>query len=132
MEFCKNIGYFRLNNRNDKGLEILNMLNMHDRYVHLTFFNHKKRVTWRSFNKEKIPFQLDQLIINLLDFALDSKVVNYWILSDHSDIQLKLKCSTKKKTMLNNLDNIDWILFLNTDIKKKINSRGEKRLKSYG
>ena len=45
--------------------------------------------------------------------------MNYEIPSDHSAIQLKLKKSTKKKTMLKKLDNIDWTLFLDTDIKDK-------------
>ena len=52
MENCKNIGYFGLNSRNDKGLETLNMLRIHVLYAPLTFSNHKNRVTWRSFNKE--------------------------------------------------------------------------------
>ena len=37
IENCKNIGYFGLNNRNYKGLEILNMLRIHDLYAPLTF-----------------------------------------------------------------------------------------------
>ena len=45
MENCKHIEYFGINNRNTKGLEILNMLRMHDLYVPLTFFNHKNSVT---------------------------------------------------------------------------------------
>ena len=87
------------------------MLRMHDLYAPLTFFNHKNCVTWWSFNKVKIPFQLYQWLTNSLDYVLDSKVVNYGIPSDHSAIQLKLKFSMKKKMILKNLDNIDWILF---------------------
>ena len=45
MKNCKNIGYFGLNKRNDKGLETLNMLRMHDLYTPLTFFNHKNHIT---------------------------------------------------------------------------------------
>ena len=118
MENCKNIGYFGLNSRNDKGLETLNMLRIHVLYAPLTFSNHKNRVTWRSFNKEKMPFQLDQWLTNSLYFVLDSKVVNYGISSDHSDIQLKLKFSTKKKTIQKNLDNIDLTLFLDTALRR--------------
>ena len=33
IEHYKNIGYFGLNNRNDKGLETLNILIMHDLYA---------------------------------------------------------------------------------------------------
>ena len=62
------------------------MLRIHDLYDPLTFFNHKNCVTWRSFNKEKIAFQLDQWLTNSLDYVLDSKVVNYGIPSDHSAI----------------------------------------------
>ena len=80
---------------------------MYDLYAPLTFFNHKKRVTWRNFKKEKIPFQLDQWLTNSLDFIKDSKVVNYGIPSDHSAVQLNLKFSTKKKTMLKKLNHID-------------------------
>ena len=77
---------FGLNNRNEKRLEVLKMLRMHDLYSPLTFFNHKNCVTWQSFNKEKIAFQLDQWLTNSLDYVLDSKVVNYGIPSDHSAI----------------------------------------------
>ena len=52
------------------------MLRMHDLYAPLTFFNHKNCVTWRSFNKDKISFQLDQWLTNSLNYLLDSKVVN--------------------------------------------------------
>ena len=97
MENCKNIGYFELNSRNDKGLETLNMLRIHVLYAPLTFSNHKNRVTWRSYNKEKMPFQLNQWLTNSLDFVLDSKVVNYGISSDHSAIQLKLKFLQRRK-----------------------------------
>ena len=87
------------------------MLRMHDLYAPLTFFNHKHYVTWRSFHKEKMPFQLDQWLTNSLDYVLDSKVINCGIPNDHSAIQLKLKFSMKKKMILKHLDNIDWTLF---------------------
>ena len=56
IEICKNIGCFGLNNRNEKGIEVLDMLRMHDLYAPFAFFNHKNCVTWRSFNKEKDRF----------------------------------------------------------------------------
>lgn len=79
---------------------------MYDLYTPLTFFNHKKRVTWRNFKKEKVPVQLDQWLTNSLDFVKDSKVANYGIPSDHSAVQLKFKFSTKKKTMLKKVNHI--------------------------
>ena len=96
---------------------------MYDLYAPLTFFNHKNRVTWRSFNKEKVPFQLDQWLTNSLDLIKHSKVVNYGIPSDHIAIQIKLKFNTKKRTILKNLNNINWTLFLNTDVKENFDSR---------
>ena len=83
------------------------MLRMHDVYALLTFFNHKNCVTFRSFNKEKMSFQLDQWLTNSLDYVLDSKVVSYGIPSDYSAMQQKLKFTMKNKTILKHLDNID-------------------------
>ena len=44
----KCIESYGLNNRNSKGKEAINILNLHNLYAPSTFFNHKNYTTWKS------------------------------------------------------------------------------------
>ena len=62
MKSCKQIGPHGINNRNAKGAEAVNLLRMHDLYAPLTFYCHKEKVIWSSFDGKNTKFQLDQWI----------------------------------------------------------------------
>ena len=68
---CTSIGPQSLDNVNEKGLEATNILRSHNLKVPLTFFNHRGKITWLSFNEQKTPFQLDQWITNNMKFIVD-------------------------------------------------------------
>ena len=56
---CKQIGPFGINNRNSKGAEGSNLLRMYNLHPPLTFYCHKKKVTWSNFDGKNVNFQLD-------------------------------------------------------------------------
>ena len=59
---CKNVGKIRFNNRNSKGVEAVNILIMNNLYAALTFFKHNNIATWKSFDGNNTPYQLDQWV----------------------------------------------------------------------
>ena len=102
----KCIGSYGLNNRNAKGKEAINILNLHNLYAPSTFFKHKNYTTWKYFDGHNRPYQLEQWICSSLNHIEDANVVSYGIPSDHSAIKLKLKFKIfekkKSETVKNN------------------------------
>ena len=76
------IGSHGLENVNEKGVEAINILRSHHLKALLTFFNHRDKVTWRSFNEQKTLFQLDKMVTNNMKFIIDTKVVDCEIPND--------------------------------------------------
>ena len=117
---CKNVGKFGFNNRNLKGVEAVNILMMNSLYAALTFFKHNNIATWKSFDVKNTPYQLDQWVTSHIKHILDCKVTRLGVPSDHSAILLKIKFKTLMKKKNNIHNNIDWDMFLEEDIKRKI------------
>ena len=128
---CTSIGPQSLDNVNEKGLEVINILRSRNLKAPLTFFNHRDKITWRSFNELKIPFQLDQWIINNLTFITDAKVVDYGIPSDHSAIRVFLKLTIKQKKIAISKNSIDWDLLIKDEVKNDFNLKLKDKLIEY-
>ena len=111
----------RSKNRNSKGKEAINILNLHNLFVPLTFFKHNNYTTWKLFDGYNRPYQLDQWICSSLNHTEDAKVVSYGIPSDHSAIKLKLKFRIHEKKKSETIKIVDWNLLLDEDIKMKYN-----------
>ena len=47
---CNQIGTFGFKNRNAKDFEAVSLLRMHNFHTLLTFYSHKQKVTWHSFD----------------------------------------------------------------------------------
>ena len=92
---CKQIGPHGINNRNAKGAEAVILLRIHDLYAPLSFYCHKEKVTWISFDGKNTKFQLDQWITNSTSNIQDCKVINYGVPSDQSTIKMNLKFQNK-------------------------------------
>ena len=92
---CTSIVPHGLDNINEKGLEAIIILRSHNLKAPLTFFNHRDKITWRSFNELKTSSQLNQWINNNMTFITDAKVVDYGISCDHSAVRLFLKLTLK-------------------------------------
>ena len=125
---CKNIndkfsciGKHGFKNRNSKGTEAINLLNMHNLFASSTFFQDKNYTSWRSFDGKNTPYNLDQWITNSLENIQDSKVVDFGIPSDHSAMLLCLKFKNPKNNKISPDEVIDWNLLLDKDIKSTVN-----------
>ena len=127
----KCIGPYGQNNRNSKGKEDINIINLHSLYAPLTFLKHKIYTTWKSFDGHNRPYRLDQRMCSFLNHTEDAKVVSYEIPSDHSSIKLKLKFKIFEKKKSETVKIIDWNLLLDDDIKMKYNFSLSKRLGKY-
>ena len=125
----KCIGPYGLNNRNSKGKEAINILNLHNLFAPLTFFEHKNYTTWKSFDGYNRPYQLDQWVCSSLNYTEDDKVVSYGIPSDHSAIKLKLKFRIHEKKKSETIKIVDWNLLLDEDIKMKYNRSLSKKFR---
>ena len=121
----------RSKNRNSKGKEAINILNLHNLFVPLTFFKDKNHTTWKLFDGYNRPYQLDQQICSSLNDTEDAKVVSYRIPSDHSAIKLKLKFRINERKKLETIKIVDWNLLLDEDIKMKYNRSLSKFLGKY-
>ena len=120
---CKQIGPRGINNRNAKGAEAVNLLRMHDLYAPLTFYCHKEKVIWSSFDGKNTKFQLYQWITNSINNIQDYKVINYGVPSDHSAIKMNLKFENIVENEMKKMDDVNWNLFLDDDIKVKFNEK---------
>ena len=128
---CENIGKFRLNNRNSKGVKAVNLLRTYNLYAPMTFFKHKHLVTWKSDDGSNTPFQLDQWKTSHINHIYDCKVVTYGVPSDHNAILVKVKFKTLKNKRIACNDNIDWNMFLGEEVKCIINKQIENKFKEH-
>ena len=128
---CNNVGKFDINNRNAKGVEVVNLLRTHNVYAPMTFFKHKHVVAWKSFDGSNTPFQLDQWITSHLNHVHDYKVIKFEVPSDHSAILIKVKFKTLKKKIMACNNNIDWNMLLDEENKYIFNNKIENKFKEH-
>ena len=77
----------------------------------LTFYHHKYKTTWKSFDGKNTAYQLDQWVVNSLSHIKDAYIIDYGVYSDHSEIKIDLKLKkVKKLTLYKQI--INWDLFL--------------------
>ena len=112
-----------------KGLEAVNLLRSFNLKAALTFYDHKHKITWKSFDGKNTAYQLDQWVVNSLTHIKDAYVIDYGVHSDHSAIKIDLKLKKVKKKLTLCKQIINWDLFLdeknksnfNINLKDKIN-----------
>ena len=85
----------RLNKRNKKREEALNLLNSHKIYASSTFLV-IKLYYMKSFDGSNTSFQLDHCISNSLSIVKNTKVIEFGVHSDHSAIMSVLNFLTKR------------------------------------
>ena len=102
------IGTYGINNINDKGKDLLFLLNSIKFTVLLTYFR-------RSFNSTRSPHILDNFIFSRQFFrrVKDCKVVNIGMRRDHTSILTSFKLtSIKFKVNEKIVSHIDWKLIV--------------------
>ena len=64
-----------------------------------TFFEYRKQTTWKSFSKLQTNHMLDMFSAskNLFKKALDCKVADNGVRSDHSAVQLEISMTSIKR-----------------------------------
>ena len=105
------IGRFGINNRNNKGKDLLFLIKSFNLKILLTFFQHANYVTYRSFSAKKSPHMLDNFIFcnEFFKRVLDCKTSASGACSDHSAIKIKFKLTAIKLNLKRDaLTVIDW------------------------
>ena len=92
------IGPYSINNRNDKGKDLLFLLNSIKFRVLLTYYRHENYTNWRSFNSTRYPHIMDNFICSWPFFRRVKycKVVNIVIHSYHTSILTSFKLTAIK------------------------------------
>ena len=105
------IGPHGINNRNNKGKDILYLLKSFNLKILLTFFQHANYVTYRSFSARQSPHMLDNFICckNFFKRVDNCKTIPFGARSDHSAIKIKFKLTAIKLNLeRDTLTEIDW------------------------
>ena len=73
-----------------KGLEAVNLLRSLNLKAALTFYDHKHKIIWESFEGKNTTYQLDQWVVNSLAYIKDAYIIDYSVYSDHYVIKIDL------------------------------------------
>ena len=92
------LGPFGLDDRNEKGKDLLQIYMANDMRVSNTFFDHSSHITYESFNKDQTKCMLDIFVTSadLHKRVRNCMVVDNGIKSDHSAVTLKLSITSIK------------------------------------
>ena len=96
--FCNTLGPHGIDNRNNKGRELLYLYKTNNLKILLTYFKHNNYVSYRSFNDKKSPHMLDNFVCcdQFFKRISDCKVTKLGVRSDHSAIISKFRLTSIK------------------------------------
>ena len=101
----------RIDNRNNKGKELLYLIKSFNLKILLTYFEHANYVTYRTFSATHSPHMLDNFMYcdKFFKQVNDCKTTTSSVRSDHSAIRIKFKLTEITLNLKRDaLTIIDW------------------------